>query len=510
MLSRRVTNYLDFLMAKKLSSLSLSTIEDPDFRDKFNKIERESGRRVWGLMTPLSDIPNYIFGLFSSIGLLFFFSPILVLGVVVFSLPTILVSKKFIKMDYELTTQLSPVYRIWSWLYYFLIQNRNFMELKILNLSEYLSERLANLQDEIFNKRLSLEKEERKSRFLSLVPSSIFDFLATLWMGYQVILGKLSVGSFQMFLRALSNISFNFTGLASSILEIYENYIFLNDLVWFLNLKPDLSDSEGKITLDKIKNIKFKNVWFKYRQSSNWVLKAVDLEIKKGEKIAIVGENGAGKSTLIKLLGHFYEPQKGEIFINNLPLKRIRDLSLWQRLAILFQDFELYPFSAREAIGFGDIERIKNLSEIKIAAQKAGIDEFIESLPLKYENPITPELEKGVKPSIGQWQRFGIARMLFRKTAQILILDEPTSNVDPEAEEKIFQELSKISKDKILIFITQRFSTVKIADRILVIHRGRITEQGTHEELMRLNVKYATMFKLQAKSYLKEPSKLSD
>jgi len=502
MFSRKVTNQLDILIGEKISSLPLSTIEDPDFRDKFNKIERESGRRVWGLMMPISNIPNYLLGLVSSVGLFLLLSPYVVLGVIVFSLPTIMIDKKFIKKDYELHTKLSPLYRIWEWLSYYLSRNRNFMEMKVLGLSKYLAFKLRGLQDDEFKERVNLEKERQKSRLLSLFPSSIFDFLVTLWMAYLVVLRKLTVGSFQMFLRALSNVSQNFTGLASSLLEVYENYIYMVDLVWFLNLKPDLEDVEpNKSAVGKIESVEFKNVWFKYRDDLNWVIKGVDIKIKKGEKIAVVGENGAGKSTLIKLLGSFYTPQKGEVLINGKSLKEVDRSSLWRKMAVLFQDFELYPFSAREAIGFGDIERMSDQKGLKNAAEKAGISEFIESLPLKYENPIAPEFEKGVKPSIGQWQRFGIARMLFRKSADIFILDEPTSNVDPEAEEEIFTELSKITKDKILIFITQRFSTVRIADRILVVGGGKIIEEGTHKELMKKNGKYARMFNVQARAY---------
>lgn len=294
----------------------------------------------------------------------------------------------------------------------------------------------------------------------------------------------------------------NFTSLTSSFLEIYENYIYMVDLVWLLDLKPDLEKNmDNKVALDGVEDIEFKDVWFKYRKGLGWVIKGVDLKIKKGEKIAIVGRNGAGKSTLIKLLGRFYLPQKGDILINGKNITDIDISSLWRKMAVLFQDFELYPFSAREAIGFGDVSRMNDFKALKDAAKKAGINSFIESLPLGYDNPIAPEFEKGVKPSIGQWQRFGIARMLFRKDADILILDEPTSNVDPEAEEEIFQELSKVANDKILIFITQRFSTVRIADRILVVDNGKIIEEGTHWKLMEMNGQYAKMFNIQAQAY---------
>lgn len=178
------------------------------------------------------------------------------------------------------------------------------------------------------------------------------------------------------------------------------------------------------------------------------------------------------------------------------------DLDDWRAaLAVLFQEFETYPFSAREAIGFGDISRLDKLSEIKEAAKLTGIDKYFEKLPRKYNNPLNPEFEKGIRPSIGQQQRIGISRMLFRKNAQVIIMDEPTASVDPQAEEDIFKELVKHASDKILIFVTQRFSTVRLADRILVMEAGKIAEAGTHKELMEKNGKYAHLFTLQAKGY---------
>jgi ATP-binding cassette subfamily B protein len=179
------------------------------------------------------------------------------------------------------------------------------------------------------------------------------------------------------------------------------------------------------------------------------------------------------------------------------------DIKDWrQKLSVLFQQFESYIFSVREAIGYGDVKRLGDLSGIKDAAKQTGVDEFIEGLPLKYKNPLSPRFDKGVKPSIGQLQRIGISRMLFRKGAKALILDEPTSNVDPEAEEKIFKMLVKKTKNKVLIFVTQRFSTVRIADRIFVVDKGKIIEDGTHKELMAKDGKYAKLFTLQAQAYL--------
>jgi ATP-binding cassette subfamily B protein len=295
----------------------------------------------------------------------------------------------------------------------------------------------------------------------------------------------------------------NLTGLVSSFLEIYENYVYVADLVWFLNLEPVIEGKRRGIKLKKDKKypIVLENVWFRYRKDQPWVIKDISLKIEPGERIALVGENGTGKTTLIKLMARFYDPQKGKILVGDNALAKI-DLSDWRaRLGILFQRFETYPFSARETIGYGDVARVRNLPEVKEAAHKTGIDEYIESLPLAWENPLAPEFEKGVNPSIGQWQRLGISRMLFRRDADILIMDEPTGSVDPKAEEQIFNELLKKAKGKILIFVSQRFSTVRRADRILVMGKGRIVEDGTHEELMEKKGLYAELFSLQAKGY---------
>ena len=502
-LSRTFSAEMEVRMGKKLAELDLAMIEDPQFRDRFNKIERESGRRTWQLIVPLADIPDYLFGFLSSIGILFFLSPWITLGIVVFSLPDFIVSSKYIKKDYELNSKLAPLHRVWGWIYYYLAQNKNYMELKILNLSGYLSKRLKLIQNEVIDQNITLQKKRTIASYAGFIPITIFDFFVELWIVVITLQQRITVGSFQMFTRSLVNAQQNLGGLVRSFLELYENYIYVADLVWLLSLEPSLEkrNSSRYISIKDTPDITFKDVWFKYRDESPWVIKGVNLEIKKGEKVAIVGVNGAGKSTLIKLLGGFYKPNKGDIMLNQNNLMNVNLASWRKQLAVLFQEFELYPFTAREAIGYGDIKRVNKLIEVKEAAKKTGIDDYIESLPLKYENPVTPEFEKGIAPSIGQWQRIGIARMLFRKNSKVIILDEPTSNVDPEAEESIFKQLREVTKDKILIFVTQRFSTVRVADKILVVDDGKIIEQGTHSELMGLVGKYHRLFNLQAKSY---------
>jgi ABC-type multidrug transport system fused ATPase/permease subunit len=453
---------------------------------------------------PFSDIPNSLVGFLSASAVLLFIHPLVTLGVLIFSIPQFFLNSRFIKKEYELSTELSPLRKTWGWLEGYLLRNRSFLELKLLNLQDYLAHKLKKVVEEVVDKWVDLSKRREFSRFWGRVPLSVFELSLTIVLVYWVILQRITIGTFQLYVRTLRLAEDNLASLVTSFLEIYENYIYVNDLVWFLNLEPQIEGSHEGGVIESTPRVEFKDVFFKYTQKGPWILKKLNFSIKPGETIALVGENGAGKSTLIKLLARFYDPNKGEVLVNDYKLADVNLKSWRKQIAILFQLFELYPFSAREAIGYGDVERIGDFDGVKEAARKTGIDEFIETLPLQYENPVSPEFDKGVMPSIGQWQRFGISRMLFRKDARILILDEPTSNVDPEAEEKIFKELTKLTRNKILIFVTQRFSTVRIADRIFVMHKGEIVESGTHKELMRVNGKYAKLFTLQAQAYLEE------
>ncbi len=492
---------IELLIASQLSRLDIPTIENPEFQDKFNKIEREAGRRAWGLVMPLTDIPNYLSGFISSVGILYFLHPLVAAGVILVSLPWIFVDRKFIKKWYDFEFEASSKHRIRGHISHYLIRTKNHLELKILKLSHHLISKMRIVHAEVMAGETNIHKQQEFAKTYTYIPSLLFYAGVNIYLVFLAIATKITIGSYELFLRSLLAASQNFSSLTNSFLEIYENYVFVSDLNWFLNLEPVMNSKGGQLP-EKIKTgIEIKDVWFKYREDSDWILKGINANFNAGGKIAIVGENGAGKTTLVKILARFYDATLGVVMLDGADIKRLNYPKYQDKFAVLFQDFEDYSFSARESIGFGDIDRIENLTEIKEAAKKTGIHEYIEKLPLGYENPLSPHFYKGVNLSGGQWQRVGIARMLFRQKAEILILDEPTSNVDPEAEEKIFNELMKISKSKILIFVSQRFSTVRRADKILVVDKGQVIEQGSHEQLMKLKGKYARLFNLQAKGY---------
>lgn len=499
-IARVFSGYIDILLAEKMASLDMATIEDPDFKDKFKKVERESGRRAWELAMPLSNVPNYFFGLLSTFSLIFFFKPLVAFIVFLLSVPEFFVDAKYTRIEYQFESGNFLKYRLWGWMSWYLTTARSFLETKILKISPYFLKKMNNIRDEIYTQALKIRRQREGAHFLTYLPQNILTFFFSLYSGFLAIRQVITVGSAQMYIRAVYSFQSNLTGLVGSFLELYENYLFVTDLIWFLNLQPTITSGKKKISGKIKKGIEFKDVWFRYKEDQPWILKNINLKISANQSMAIVGENGAGKTTLIKLLCRFYDPQKGTILIDGIDLKEFNREKLWDNFAVLFQDFGNYPFTARESIGYGKIEELNNLDLIINSAKKAAVHDFIDKLPLKYENPLSPELEKGIDPSRGQWQRIGLARVLVRN-AQISILDEPTSNVDPKSEEEIFNNISQFIKGKILVLISHRFSTVRRANKICVMEKGKIIEEGNHEELMRKKGVYAEFFELQAKSY---------
>ncbi len=499
-LTKRIAANIDVVLGEKLNSLDIPTLESSDFQDKYKKIEREANQRVWGMINSLSEVPNAVFTIISAIIPIISFNPFIGLAVVLVRVPEAVVNAKLAKKEYQHLDKLNFKYRLWGWINYHLTNSKHYYENKILGNSRHLTQKMEGLQREILDEDYRLGMARATSRSLADIPNFLLSSGLNLYFFVLAIMGKISLGLAQMLYQASVTLGAGFGQLFNNVSTVYENYLFVSDFTWFLNLQA--KDSAGKLIPSKVftQGIEFKNVWFKYANSPDWILKGVNFNINPRENIALVGENGAGKTTTIKLLCGFYRPAKGQILVNGKDISTYSPQAYTKILGVLFQDFSEYPFTARESIGYGDISRVNNLSEIKASANQTDIQGFIESLPLKYNNPLTKEFEQGVDPSKGQWQRIALARTLFRK-AQLVMLDEPTSNVDPKAEEEIFGKIIELTQKQILILISHRFSTVRRASKVLLLENGRITEQGTHAELMSKRGKYAHLFNLQAKSY---------
>ena len=349
------------------------------------------------------------------------------------------------------------------------------MEPRLLGNANFILKRLEGIRQEIETLRQKLRFFEVKAGTLAGLPADLFDIGINIWFFAQAILGKLSLGTAQMLFNAVNSFKNYLGSLLNSITDIYENYLYMVDLVWLLNLKSQ-SPIGRRLPVKKF-------------------------TVGPKENLAIVGENGAGKTTLIKLLGRFYQPTKGEITVDGVNIFDYKERQYWDKISAVFQNFETYPFSARESIGFGDVKRIDNTTQIMAAAKLTGIHDYLFSLSKKYDNPLTKDFDGGVNPSGGQWQRIALARALFRKQAEIIILDEPTSSLDPKGEEEIFEKVIDLARDKNLILISHRFSTVRRVKNIIVLDAGKIIEQGSHENLMSQNGHYAKLYNLQAKWY---------
>src|SRR3989344_5594934 len=491
----------EVMIGTKYATISVPTLEDPQFKDRYQKIERESLNRLQRITENFVRIPQHITGIISSLSIFVFTLPLVVVVSLVSLLPSIIVERIFIKKDYELDTQVSVLHRLRGMYYYFLGRSRSYLELRLLNIHAYLGQKIHGYWQEIIDNRKKLHKSRRTWGFLAGLVDDVVSYSFDAYFAFQIIMGWITIGTGQAYVRAVSSFKQSVSNLTAATLELYENYLYLVDLVWFLDLENPYFNTAGlKVTLPLKKGIRFDNVWFKYPGTDSWVLKGVTFDILPRQNIAIVGKNGAGKTTLVKLLCGFYTPVKGRILVDGVEVGKLNKPDYWAKLSVLFQEFEGYNVTARESIAASHISRVYDTPLIRHYSKMSDIDSWISSLPKGYDNALSRDFEGGITPSTGQWQRIGIARVLFKDPA-ILILDEPTSNVDPEAEEQIFNQVLRFGKQKMIIFISHRFSTVRRADKIIVLEDGAVSESGAHADLMAKKGIYAKLFTLQAKNY---------
>jgi ATP-binding cassette subfamily B protein len=319
--------------------------------------------------------------------------------------------------------------------------------------------------------------------------------------------GELSLGDMTLYLALFRQGQAAFGDILSNLTAMYENALFMSNLFAYLAI-PTGSEAARvspprSLPRGSPQPIEFRNVSFRYPGKEAWALREVTLSLAPREKLALVGENGAGKSTLVKLLLRMYEPTEGEILYGGVNLKDMDPRDLRARVGAVFQDYVRYQFTVRENIGLGDVTRMDDAARVARAAEQAGAEGLIRSLPQGYETVLGGWFESGHELSAGQWQKVAVARA-FMRDAEVLILDEPSASIDAEAEHELFQHLKALAADRSALIISHRFSTVRSADRIAVLRQGRVEELGSHRELMERDGRYAHLFRLQAQGYLDE------
>jgi len=501
LLCTRFPIYLNKKLFGHISELDIEQFEDPVFRDQLEQV-KDSWYRPQNLITGLFFALQSFFQLLIAFIAMLTLNWMLVLPIALIAIPEFLYRLYESKSSWSIWDWHSPRKKRYSYLSNLLQDSKSIKEMRIFRLAPIFVKETTKVQEDFYkdNKRLSTR---------AYIFRLIFNALSTVvFVGieaYVIILAfarRVTVGDISFYTQVVSNFQNGLGGLLRNVNDVFEASLYVKSTFDVLDATPSItSPQKAKILNEEnAPSIKFDHVSFRYPDTQQSVLHDFCLEIKPKEKIAFVGENGAGKTTIVKLLARFYDPTDGRILVNGIDLCELDLEHCHRQLAVLFQDFNRYEDTAKKNIYFGNVLRGMDMQAIERAATDAGANTVIDALDNGYDQMLGHMFESGEELSVGQWQKIALARAYFRN-APVLILDEPTAAIDAKAEAEIFRRVEKLSKDKTVILISHRFSTVRMADRIVVINEGKLFEQGSHEELMKQKGVYAELFSLQAKGY---------
>ena len=495
-------NRSSVMLIRHAARLDLYQFEDPEFYDKLEMARRQTVGRTMLMSQVLAQLQDAITLLFLGVGLLTF-SPWLLLILFLAVIPSFLGETHFNQHTYSLTRSWTPERRELDYIRFIGASDETAKEVKIFNLSDFLANRFKELSDRYYeaNKKISVKRAWWGS-LLSAIGSLAY-YGAYVFIILQTTAGLITVGTLTFLAGSFRQMRGMLQGIMNRFSKIAEGSLYLQDLFDFLALEPTIRDQEKALPVPMPiqEGFTFENVSFKYINSEKYAIRNLSFHLKKGEKLALVGENGAGKTTLVKLLARLYEPTEGRILMDGKDLRDYQLLDLRKNIGIIFQDYIRFQMKASDNIAVGNISLNKDLPVITQAAEKSLADTVINDLPGQYEQVLGKRFNDGVELSGGQWQKVALARAYMRE-AQLLILDEPTSALDARAEHEVFLRFAELIEGKSAVLISHRFSTVRMADRILFLENGQLLELGSHKELMAKNGKYAELFNLQAAGYV--------
>jgi len=492
---------VNVLILEKALTLDLVHFEDSEFYDKMNQARQEASLRPLSLVTRTFGLIQSALSLMTYGGLLLNFSLWAVVVLLVAALPPFIAETRFAGEAFRLFKWRSPETRQQHYLETLIAREDYAKEVQLYQLGDTMLRRYRDIFNRLYGEDRNLTiRRGFWGYLLGLLSTGVF-YVAYAWIVLETIFGRISLGDMTMYLIIFRQGQSTFTAALTSIGGMYEDNLYLSNLYEFL--EQDVPKPRGKVTRGVLPGdgIRFENVSFTYPGSLKPALKGISLHLKPGEKLAIVGENGSGKTTLIKLLTRLYTPESGRILLDGLDLQEWDVEMLRRRIGVIFQNFVRYQFTVGENVGVGDVDHMEDEARWEVAAEKGTARPFIEAMPEGFNTQLGRWFKGGQELSGGQWQKIALSRAFMRTGADILVLDEPTAAMDAEAEVQIFDHFRKITQNQMVVLISHRFSTVRMADQIVVMAGGELLEQGTHEELLKLGGRYARLFSIQAAGY---------
>ena len=500
-LSEKFTNATSIRLMEHAATLDLEDFEDSELQDKLDRARRQTMGRMSLLGQLFGQAQDAITVISFAIGLLAY-APWLMLLLAIALVPAFVGESHFNALNYSLNFQWTPERRQLEYLRQLGASVESAKEVKIFNLNRFLIDRFRVLSQKFYEANAKLAGRRAFWGTLLAALGTLGYYIAYGYIAWRTVRGDFSIGdltflagSFRRLRQLLESLLTGFSQLASQAL-------YLDDLYSFFEIVPEIRSKPGALPVPQPIRIGFvfENVGFRYEGAERWAVRGMDFELHAGEVLALVGENGAGKTTLVKLLARLYDPDEGRILLDGRDLKDYDLDDLRANIGVIFQDFVRYHLTAAENIGVGLIEAMDDRARIEAAARKGMADEVVATLPNGYDQVIGKRFKDGVDLSGGQWQKVAIARAYMRD-AQVMILDEPTAALDARSEFEVFERFKELSDGKTAVLISHRFSSVRMADRILVLADGRVESSGTHAELMAQGGRYAELFELQAAGY---------
>ncbi|MCZ2074917.1 MAG: ABC transporter ATP-binding protein/permease [Bryobacterales bacterium] len=501
LLADQFTRHVSVRVMEHASRLDLASYEDPVFYDKLERARVQATDRI-AMIQAFGVMLQQAVVVVTLAGSILAFSPWLLLILIACVVPAFLGESHFAFLGYSLNFSQTPVRRQMDYLRVLGASKESAKELKLFGLSSFFTGRYAELSDVIYRQNVALAKRRLwAGSLLSLLASAGY-YGAYAYVIYRTVTGDLSVGTMTFLAGAIAGASTNIQSIFATFSSIADQALFLTDLLQFFAVRPKVSSKPGALPAPRpIRDgFEFRNVSFAYPGNSRLVLDSLNFRIEPGQRIALIGENGQGKTTIVKLLTRLYDPVSGQILLDGIDLREYDIEGLSREIGVIFQDFMRYEVSAAENIAMGRVEERNHLEKLESAARKSLADAVIRRLPRGYEQILGRRFEGGVDLSGGEWQKVALARAYLRD-AQLLVLDEPTASLDARSEHEVFQRFAELTHGKMALLISHRFSTVRMADRIVVLENGRITEEGSHSRLMALGGRYSEMFELQAANY---------